>query len=390
MKLGLLGDHEQIERWLPVLTNGRRHQIFWAVGLSDFASDLPQQIERLAEPAQLLEVNGIDAILLCGSREANLQTAKQLAAQQIPLIILPAAGQGSAFLYELSLIRDDNQVPLSPLFPLRRHPLVNRFREILDEGKIGETVEITIQRRHPHPAGNPRIKISECNQHLLWDVDLFWQLCGKYGQVTALRSGELDSAVAMQNVTLSAAHLPEAIWSIVPAAEESWELTLRGNDSNITLSGGNDHTLSELRLEEICERVNEEEVEEAFLEELDAIDASFHDPRLQGDWPEFVHAMELVEATQQSIRRRRTVDLYFDMTSERSQFKTQMAALGCGVLMLTLFLLVVVLMLGQMLSPGAMKWARILAFTPLFVFLALQVLIVLARPSASESSADKS
>ena len=100
--------------------------------------------------------------------------------------------------------------------------------------------------------------------------------------------------------------------------------------------------------------------------------------------------MELVEATQQSIRRRRTVDLYFDMTSERSQFKTQMAALGCGVLMLTLFLLVVVLMLGQMLSPEAMKWARVLAFTPLFVFLALQILIVLARPSASESSSKES
>jgi len=284
------------------------------------------------------------------------------------------------------LIRDDNHVPLSPLFPLRRHPLVNQFREILDEGTVGETVEITIQRRHPHAAGNPRIKIAECNQHLLWDVDLFWQLCGKYGQVTALRSGELDSAVSMQSVTLSASNLPEAIWSIVPAVEESWELTLRGNLQTVTLVGGADHSLSELKLGDSSESVDETEIEEAFLEELDTIEASFKDLRLQGDWPEFVHAMELVEATQQSIRRRRTVDLYFDMTSERSQFKTQMAALGCGVLMLTLFLLVVVLMLGQMLSPEAMKWARILAFAPLFIFLALQIFIVLARPSMSDSA----
>jgi len=168
--------------------------------------------------------------------------------------------------------------------------------------------------------------------------------------------------------------------------EESWELTLRGNLQTVTLVGGADHSLSELKLGDSSESVDETEIEEAFLEELDTIEASFKDLRLQGDWPEFVHAMELVEATQQSIRRRRTVDLYFDMTSERSQFKTQMAALGCGVLMLTLFLLVVVLMLGQMLSPEAMKWARILAFAPLFIYLALQIIIVLARPSMSDSA----
>ena len=144
----------------------------------------------------------------------------------------------------------------------------------------------------------------------------------------------------------------------------------------------------ELIVGENSETAEREIVDESFLEELDSLEMNARDPRLQGDWPEVVHAMELVEATQQSIRRRRTVDLYFDMTSERSQFKTQMAALGCGVLMLTLFLLILVLMLGQMLSPQAMKWARIAAFTPLFLFLFLQILIVLARPSVSDQTAD--
>jgi hypothetical protein len=97
--------------------------------------------------------------------------------------------------------------------------------------------------------------------------------------------------------------------------------------------------------------------------------------------------MELIEATGQSIRRRRTVDLYFDMTSERSQFKTQMSALGCGVLVLTLVLVILVLLMSEVLNldPRARTWATMLAFGPLFLFLALQSLIVLARPSVSET-----
>ncbi|MBD3674491.1 MAG: hypothetical protein HUJ26_13295 [Planctomycetaceae bacterium] len=388
MKFGLLGDHPSLHQWWPVLTSGRRHQIEWVAGVSSADRNIPTNVNVLAEPSHLLERPELDAVLVCGGREAHLQTAKRLASQNIPLIILPAANQGTAFLYELSLIRDDLRVPLSPLFPLRRHPLVNRFRELLDNQTAGEILEISIQRQHPRTGDDPRIKIIDCNQHLLLDVDLFWQLSGKYGQVTALRTGEQDAAVATQNVTLSAPHLPEAIWSIVPADEESWTLTVRGTKQTITMSGGPFSQVHKLTWGDQEEIPDLAEVEEAFLEELDAIEANARDPRLQGDWQEFVHAMELVEATQQSIRRRRTVDLYFDMTSERSQFKTQMAALGCGVLMLTLLLLIAVLMLGQMLSPAAMKWARILAFTPLFLFLAMQILIVLARPSVSESTSE--
>lgn len=388
MKLGLLGDHPSLKRWVSLMTSGGRHQIRCAAGVKELDALLPPQVERLPTPNALLEVTGLDAVLVCGSQERNLQVARQLASQHVPLIILPASDQGSAFLYELSLIRDDRQVPLSPLFPLRRHPLVNRMREILDEDQLGEILQLTLERR-VIPDSGPRLKIAGANQHLLWDVDLFWQLSGKYSQVTALRSGELDAAVAAQSVTLSADRLPEAVWTVMPGEQEHWQLTVRGERQQAALMGGPDHELLQLRLGDSNETVSGEEVDEAFLEELDSIEAAFHDPRLQGDWTEFVHAMELVEATGQSIRRRRTVDLYFDLTSERSQFKTQMAALGCGILMLTLTLVILVLILGQALnlSPRAMAWARILAFAPLFLYLALQLLIVLTRPSVSDAPA---
>lgn len=387
MNLGLLGEHDAIAPWLPLLTSGKRHQIRWAAGVSGLDSLLPTSVERLTRPEAFLEIHRLDAVLLCGSTERNLQVARQLAAQNIPLVILPAAAQGSAFLYELSLIRDDRQVPLIPLFPLRRHPLLNRMREILDENQLGELLQLTLERRL-NPTAGPRMKIADANQQLLWDVDLFWQLSGKYSRVTALRSGEQDAAVAAQSVTLSADRLPEAVWTIAPGEDESWKLTVRGDRQQAVLTGGPQNQVLQLQLGDTAESVTDADVGEACLEELDSIEAAFHDPRLQEDWPEFVHAMELIEATGQSIRRRRTVDLYFDLTSERSQFKTQMSALGCGVLILTLALVILVLLMSEILelTPRARTWATILAFAPLFLFLALQCLIVLARPSVSESS----
>jgi hypothetical protein len=101
-----------------------------------------------------------------------------------------------------------------------------------------------------------------------------------------------------------------------------------------------------------------------------------------------VRAFELVEAAHRSRVRRRTIDLYFDTPSERSNFKTQMTAIGCGVLMFTLLGMLLTLALGAAanefgLPAGVMKIARLAVFAPLLVFLAMQLLLLVAKPSAS-------
>jgi hypothetical protein len=65
-------------------------------------------------------------------------------------------------------------------------------------------------------------------------------------------------------------------------------------------------------------------------------------------------AFETVEATRASLRRRRTIDLVFESTSERSIFKSHMTAVGCGLLTLTLFGLVAFLLLGAFLDSRSM------------------------------------
>jgi hypothetical protein len=52
-----------------------------------------------------------------------------------------------------------------------------------------------------------------------------------------------------------------------------------------------------------------------------------------------------------SLKRRRTIDLHFESTSERSQFKTQMTAIGCGVLTWSLLGTCLGLVIGSVLDP---------------------------------------
>jgi hypothetical protein len=68
-------------------------------------------------------------------------------------------------------------------------------------------------------------------------------------------------------------------------------------------------------------------------------------------WQDRERVHEIQEAMQRSLRRRRTIDLQFETTSERSQFKTQMATAGCLVLVYTFFAAVFLLLAGAVLDP---------------------------------------
>ena len=386
MKLALLGESENDRDYRALLAESSRHEVTTVADVSDRTADLFRNARRCETGENLLEQGDFDAVLVAGSRERTLQTTKQLAGQGIPLILIPSAGQGSAILYELSLIRDDNLVPLFVLFPSRRHPLVTRVREILDNNELGELIQFEWNRTENELNSQSRIELAVCDRRLLDDVDLLRQLGGHYNQVTALRTGAEGSSIAAQSVTLSGNGLPEALWMLRTGNDRSWTLSIRGSAGTLELKSDRSGEIATLQRGDRNETATPAEVIEAELQDFDDIEAALESPRIPPDWQEFVHEMEIVETTYQSVRRRRTIDLYFELTSERNQFKTQMTALGCGILMLTLFLVVLVLILGQMfdLPPGTMQIARIFAFAPLFLFLISQVLILIARPSADQ------
>jgi hypothetical protein len=386
MKLALLDDCEEMRFWLPLLREQSRHQIVAGADLSDETVRMLPGCEIVDRGERFLEMAHLDAVLLAGGRDRSLESAKQLATQGVPVIVLPHPHQGTAFLYELSLIRDSHHTRLFAWFPLRRHPLIVRFREFLGDDTIGVPIQWEIERSETPDTEPARVSLKICDRRMLSDVDLLRQLSGNYSRVTAIRSGFEGTSIAAQTVSLSGNSLPEAVWTIRSDSRSHWTLTVRGERGEASVSGDSACGLDQLLVGGERFGCSRDEVVASLAEELDEIEAGIERAASSSDWSELIRIAETVEATHQSVRRRRTIDLYFEVTSERSQFKTLMTALGCGVLMLTLVLVVVVMMIGQLLDPGptVMKIARVLAFAPLFLFLALQTLIVLARPSQDE------
>lgn len=106
---------------------------------------------------------------------------------------------------------------------------------------------------------------------------------------------------------------------------------------------------------------------------------------------EFSNSLEIAGALVRSLRRRRTIDVYFDGISEKGVFKTQMTAIGCGVLGYAMFGLVAYLLFAQLFKPAdwVLQIARALWIGPVVLFLCAQLLLPIARERASGAPADE-
>lgn len=105
----------------------------------------------------------------------------------------------------------------------------------------------------------------------------------------------------------------------------------------------------------------------------------------------FSSSLELADAAEKSIRRRRTVDVYFDSGSERSVFKSYMTAIGCGVLMWMMLGMVGFLVIAKVanLPPAVLKIARVLWIAPVVIFLFVQFLLPITRSRGAKTGRQK-
>jgi predicted dehydrogenase len=341
----------------------------------------------------LLADSTIEAVIVAGDAPAILEAARQLATAGKSLLILPRAGQGAALAYELALVRDDQPITLFPVFPLRVHPLVVRLRELIGSGEFGPLTHLEMERFCLQPAASsagPLLSPTDADAAFLADVDLLRNLCGEFDQITAMHTGTAAGGVAVGTITLAGTRALQATWSVrgttVPTP---WRVTAAGPNGAAVLAGGDDPTTLTLTLTPAGREATTETLAADFGPGVLAqFEAAKDQAAIRPDWEDLVRAFELVEAAHRSRVRRRTIDLYFDTPSERSNFKTQMTAIGCGVLMFTLLGMLLTLALGAAanefgLPAGVMKIARLAVFAPLLVFLAMQLLLLVAKPSAS-------
>ncbi len=362
MKFALLGEAPAARPVVQALAASEGHEVvvaFRASRLAEVVAGSSPGLRLSDDPTEILAAGSIDAAVVSGFDEAVLDAAKRLAADGTPLLFVPDGRQDLAYLYELTLVRDDVGTPLVPFLPSSRgHRLDTLQRATRDHGRSGDWWRI--DRETPEP----RLTKADADAALLEDVLLLQSLGGSFEQVTALRTGESPDGFSATTVTLGGPSGPEVSWTLRSGDRDSWALTI-GEAGPVADVGAAEVTDADLEL--VVESLRGGTSEELA-------------------WGPLVRAFEIVDATRRSLRRRRTIDLLFETTSERNQFKSQMAAGGCALLMYLLFASVLIALTGSLPGDDSV-WKQVvpwLLLLPVAGFLALQLLYYVARPSGED------
>lgn len=376
MNLALLGWTPGLNPLLKELAGAGGHSLLAAACVpGEAATDILKEFPALRMHADWESLVGslqADAVLVAGASEAVMAGARQLASSGTPLIVHPSAAQKTSFIYELTLAHDDNRVPLIPLPELRCHPLVLASKAMLETASheapqtgsagIGAVRLFRLEHTIDDRLAGQGLTRAVIDEHLLHDAHVLRFLGGSFNRVTAVDTGTATGGIAQTMVTLAGQNLPEAIWTL-KTGRPDWHLSIIGSEGTLSLRMFN--TAARLELTHSDSSIAPVLVEEAgppleaglghqqlkFIERCLASGSG-------SEWTELTRTFETVEATHASLRRRRTVDLFFETTSERSIFKSQMTAAGCGLLMLTLFLLMGFLLLGAVLDSRSMGQRR--------------------------------
>jgi hypothetical protein len=367
MKFAMIGSNPAALPLLRELVQDRNHSVTAAVLHGELlnqvsVSGLP--IQTVSQAEDLLTGSGVEVLVIAIEDPDEILRLARAACQadQHVVVVPPALKSSPALSFELHLVFDESQTSIIPL--LGRWYLTDL--SVGDHSlnlNPGEVIQLRLELELP-AADEASLK-----NGVRFGLDVL-AACGfRYSQVTCIDSQSPNSGLLSRLITLSAqpaaeAALPPATLTIRPSSKDS-EQTGSSSILHIMLANGQTRQVSVgpvpmiPRLLSLCQN------RAACNSAMDA----------------FSTTLELCEAVEKSIRRRRTVDVHFETGSEKSVFKSQMTAIGCGVLTWLLIGMIAYLIAGALLDLPNWVWhtLRILWFAPLMLFIVAQFLLPLAR-----------
>ncbi|MFO0428536.1 MAG: hypothetical protein ACK526_18360 [Planctomyces sp.] len=399
MKISVLGHDVGALQIIEEIHRSAEHQLSacWLEGpLADEVSRraIPVRRESSAENAML--ANDVDVVLIALDDTEEILRLCRAAVQADRHVMLTIPAEAStAFSFELHLIHDESArciIPLSGRLRLRQ----GEHSESSDSSSL-----LQLQMNFVNVPGEP----SALRRFQIDALDCPGTFGLRYTQMTAIEAIGPDGRPLSRLLTLGASqaseqHLPPATINFrmagnpgssgpsVQLPSENRDVSTTGtavaDKSSPTLGANPAGTLSSTGTLTLIMSDGRQEIwridpAAPILPEI---------LRLTGDrgacdrWlDDFSATMELQDAVDKSLRRRRTVDVYFDSGSERGVFKSQMAAMGCGVLMWMIFGMIAFLLLARLttLSREMLLVARALWIAPLAIFLVAQLLLPVTR-----------
>jgi len=393
MNFALLGaDEESVALAQAAVQAG--HEIVWAgdVSVARQGWDLPWlPAEDMANQWEALLDHRTCAAVIVGRGESTSEVRADQVIQLVRngvavLTTFPLVDSVLSF-YEIDMVRCESKAVVHHFNPLGQAlPAVQQCADWVASGhpQLG-TVEQIIWHR-------PLIK--RTREQALWhfarDVELLGQVAGRLNRLGALGSPDEQATYAGLSVQLLGQSKIPVRWEVGPAQQaaqprlllvaENGTLTLAFNEAGQPIS----YVLSQ-GAESKTEAI---EVVDAYAIAISRFARAVEsEVEVAPIWPSALHAMELADTIEISLRRGRMIDIHDQQLTEDLAFKGTMSAVGCGVLMiLPPLLLTGGWIAGLFGLPVARYWPHVLLalLATFLVFQTLPKLLLNPRPSDSE------
>jgi myo-inositol 2-dehydrogenase/D-chiro-inositol 1-dehydrogenase len=287
----------------------------------------------------------------------------------VPILVAHPVHDSMLVYYELDMNRQESDPIILPYVPQVWHPAVERLSQLALKGNAERVEQIIIER------GLTDRSRRNVLAHFVRDMELVRKLAGEMTRIGAMASRADDVDYANLAVQMSGPEGVLARWSVVPAG--------RDPGAKLTLIAGRDQAALQIfegdRPWQLERSTPGDVVRESF-DDWDpprAVLARFEQAvgggAISPGWGEVSRDMELADAIERSVRKGRTVDLYFEDHTEQGTFKGMMAAGGCLVLMGALALVIFATTAVNLQVPLARFWPYVLVAV-LGAFLLLQLL----------------
>lgn len=399
MKLALLGlDSDTVE--LARAAVGLRHEIAWGWGDESQYAAVREIAPRLVCSSQWEDVllhDTADAVIVpmlpgiaadAQDGDANEEAAelraeqlRRLVQENVPLLLAHPTHPSMLLHYELDMVRRESGCPVVPFLATRFDPAVLRLVELIRRGELGK-VEQAVFTRETSVRGRSAVLA-----RFAGDVDLLRQVCGDLKRLSAMGPAHGARDYSSLGVQLSAADGTPARWTLAPAAAgERAKLTVLGTNgtADLVISSSIDLQVRAKNAESESPLAQSgDEGASSYESAIESLAAAVARQPVSPDLLDAARAMELTDSIDRSLRRGRVVDLHYEEFSEQSTFKGHMTALGCGILMLSLLLLVIAAIAGRFKVAWLQFGSMALILVMGVLFLAMQF-FRLAAPGNSK------
>jgi hypothetical protein len=390
MKFALLGaDAQSLLLARAAIDAG--HEIAWQGDISlaaaldaawPAAHDAGDQWEDLFDPAVA------DAILVgqgAASLDLRVRQVQELARLGRPMLVVHPLTLDVLAYFEIDMARGESGAVIQHFNPLVDWPLRSEAAAWLRDGhpKLGPIEQVVCVRALADRSQQRVVR------HFARDVELLEAVVGRLDRIGAHGAPEDAAAYAALSVQLLGAGKIPVRWSVEPpTSAELMRLTLICQRGRATIAFDAAERAEELVLHDDAGETRRtlpagDPAAVAIERFIAAVEGEAADA---STWPAALHAMELADSIEISLRRGRMIDVHSQQLTEHLAFKGTMAAAGCGVLIVLIPLLLAAgWIAGKLGVPVARYWPHALLLL-LAAFLGLQFLPKLLYPQPPPKS----